>query len=233
MRKYNHIPDIYNCGVYKIYHITDPNKLYVGSSYAMNIRYLHHLDAFRRQIHHSKELQSFVNKFGLDGIRCEVLAICKNKEEQLFMEQFYIDKLEPVYNTCKFSTSSKGYKHRPEVIEAFSKQRKGKTRPPFSEETRKKISESAKLRDLSYLRTDELKIMLSEMYKGRPASENTYLASRKKIDQFSLEGKFIISHASINAAAKYIGVHASNISMVVNGKRKSTGGFLFKFELKL
>ena len=50
----------------------------------------------------------------------------------------------------------------------------------------------------------------------------------KPIIQYDLNGKFIKEWESLNMCANELCLHESCISMCCNGKRKTTGGFIFK-----
>lgn len=52
--------------------------------------------------------------------------------------------------------------------------------------------------------------------------------SKKEIHQYDTSGKFLKTFKSINEAAKVLGIHRVLISNVINGKHKTTHGFVFK-----
>jgi hypothetical protein len=99
-------------GVYSIYHKQDPDKLYVGSTSKLKTtnrkthhgfykRFYDHFRLLNLNIHHSKYLQNIVNKYGVDGLVFNILEVCDglSKEEIFKKEQYYITKLNPVYNS--------------------------------------------------------------------------------------------------------------------------------------
>lgn len=53
----------------------------------------------------------------------------------------------------------------------------------------------------------------------------------KRIYQFSKEKEYICSYNSIQEAEKTTGISHSNIVAVCNGRRKTAGGFIWKYEL--
>ena len=67
---------------------------------------------------------------------------------------------------------------------------------------------------------DETKIKIGIANKGK---------YEKKVSQFALDGSFISKYYSIGEAGKQTATSPSNIGMVANGKRKSAGGYLWKF----
>lgn len=54
---------------------------------------------------------------------------------------------------------------------------------------------------------------------------------RKTIHQFTKEGKYIQSWEGVNLAARELGLHSGNISATLKGRVKSTGGFIWKYEI--
>lgn len=54
---------------------------------------------------------------------------------------------------------------------------------------------------------------------------------RKKVDQFSLDGKYIQTFNSITEAANAVNSNTTNISGVCTGRRKSCKGFIWKYKV--
>lgn len=93
-------------GVYRIYHVEKPGIFYVGSTkreYKQKTckngcygRWVEHYLLLKKNKHHSQYLQNTINKYGIDGIRFEViLNIEWNVRE---VEKEYID-LYDSYNS--------------------------------------------------------------------------------------------------------------------------------------
>lgn len=55
------------------------------------------------------------------------------------------------------------------------------------------------------------------------------IKTKKKVIQCTMNDEFINEFNSVSDAGRYTGVDYRNISMVCNGKRKSTGGYIWKF----
>lgn len=123
-----------------IYRITTPSgKSYIGSAMSFTRRWNLHRSQLRRGIHHNKALQRAYNKYGLDGLVFEKLALCL-VTELIFLEQKYIDQLKPEYNCAPIAGSTLGVSlgpHSPEHKRKISEARVG-IRP--SEEVRIKLS---------------------------------------------------------------------------------------------
>lgn len=91
------------CGVYKITCIEN-NQFYIGSSVDVHYRWLRHLSALRRGVHHSIAMQQCYDEFGENSLLLEVVHEVDSRNVELLRmeEQYYIEELHPVFN----STSS-------------------------------------------------------------------------------------------------------------------------------
>ena len=121
--------------------------------------------------------------------------------------------------------TKRGKKLSEETRKRMSEARKGK---PLSEAHRMRISEGHR----GMVFTEEHKKKLSAARKGRPISEEHWRklseASRKVCSKpvlmYSRAGDFVAEFLSVKDAADYIGVKHSQVSAVLNGKHKFTGG---------
>jgi hypothetical protein len=84
-----------------------------------------------------------------------------------------------------------------------------------SEETKRKISESHKGKKVS-------RDHIEKLHKGQ------ILANSKPIDQYDLDENFIKSWESATVAGKEIGLHPTSIRHCVQGKTKTSGGYIWK-----
>jgi group I intron endonuclease len=112
--------EIHKTGVYKIYHINKPNIYYIGSATSIRKwrkgfkeRWKKHLTSLNTKTHHSIYLQNVINKYGIDGIRFEILEFC-SPDMCLNSEQKWLDFYKPFkqngYNTCKIAGNTLGYR---------------------------------------------------------------------------------------------------------------------------
>lgn len=180
-----------------IYMITckSNNKIYIGSSINISKRWKEHINDLKSNRHRSKYLQNCYNKYGEDSLKFEVIHECisDKKEDILRDEQFYIDTLNPEFNTLKIAGSSLGYKP--------------------TEESRKKMSEAQKGKKHS------------EEHIQKRAN-----ACKKPIIQYSLDNVFIKEWMSIKDAGINLGIHEYSIGQCCKGKRKTAGGFKWKYK---
>lgn len=119
-----------NSGIYKIQSIIKPERYYVGSAVNIRRRWNEHLLRLKINIHHSEKLQRHFNKYGESDLIFIVLEPCF-PEFLIAREQYYIDKLEPFFNSSLTAGSILGFNH--------SEETKQKMRKPKSEETKKKM----------------------------------------------------------------------------------------------
>ena len=100
----------------------------------------------------------------------------------------------------------------------------------ITEETKQKISESHK-GEKCYMfgnhHTEETKQKMSISHKG---ITNTWQS--KSVSQFTKDGEFVNSFRSLLDAEKATGIANSSISNVCKGKRKSAGGFVWRYNDK-
>lgn len=103
-------------------------------------------------------------------------------------------------------------------------------------------------RNPHYHHTDEIKKIIGDSHRGKPLSEDhkkklsdahkgikpTNLdalreSSKKKIDKYSMDGKYIETYPSIGDAANKHGVSPASVSACCRGKTKSSAGFIWKY----
>lgn len=94
-----------SCGVYVISNKKD-SRIYIGSASKFRRRFLDHREMLRKGTHHSKHLQSFVNKYGVDSLEFSLVYECSTRSFAYELEQGLINKLKP-----KFNMTHKVFKH--------------------------------------------------------------------------------------------------------------------------
>ena len=105
---------IHETGIYSIYHIREPNKLYVGSCTSLKGKAEHHNCSrgfYKRWGIHIKQLlnkkhinpilQNYVNKYGIEGIRFSIVEVINNFDIVYEREEYYINSLKAYFNIRK------------------------------------------------------------------------------------------------------------------------------------
>jgi group I intron endonuclease len=151
-------------GIYKITCIANA-KFYIGSAKSIYRRIEAHIHKLKHKDHHSKYLQNCWNKYGEEAFVFEFLEeVSPERELLLAREQYYLDLLQPEFNTQKIAGSNAGITLTEEHKQKISKSHMGKIQP---ESMRRKISELHKGRK----RTEEEKAHLSKLNKGRKGTQ--------------------------------------------------------------
>lgn len=225
-------------GIYKITNIIN-NKYYIGSAYNLYKRFKEHKSALKNNRHHNTQLTRFINKYGLDKLKFELLEACDVLELE-FKEQYYISTTKLIFNeTLNVNSCNRGKQLSEEHKQNISKSIKNKniTR---SDETKSKISIANKGRVGKYERTDEQKQILkdkvvnnlernkkiSDALKGRKVNwiqhsdktkkkigEKNKLNNCKQILQLDIENQLIKEWNSISEASTYYS-YISNLASI-------------------
>lgn len=228
---------------YSVYIHTAPNgKVYVGITGRTVSERWNCGNGYRA----NKHFWAAIRKYGWDNIKHEIVAKNLPKETAAEMEQELIKKYRANYpergynNSAGGESPSYGAKHTDEHKTYMSALLTGRK---FSDETRRKMSESAKKRNPETRRralSEETKRKISEATKGRPVSEkckmlssikNSYDGnpSARKVDQYSANGTFIASFNCMKEAAEKTGCDSHHIGEVCGGKRKTCGGYVWRY----
>lgn len=99
-----------DCGVYKITNSID-NRIYVGSSKELKVRWERHKWQLMNNCHHSSHFQHFFNKHKNITLKIEIIEEC-HESDRKDREQFYLDTLNPFgengFNISKYSCVTSG-----------------------------------------------------------------------------------------------------------------------------
>lgn len=90
--------------IYQIKNIIN-NKIYVGSSSNVSLRWNEHLETLYYKIHTNYKLQEDFNKYGISAFTFSILEVIKNKKDLLPREQDWIDSINvgENYNILSYS----------------------------------------------------------------------------------------------------------------------------------
>jgi group I intron endonuclease len=237
-----------NSGIYIIKNIIN-NKIYIGSSMNIKKRWAEHKSDLIKNKHHSRTLQKSYNKHGLENFIFEVLEFVKHKNhKELFsLEQKYLDKYKPYerhvgYNISKSSMGPVGVKR--EDLKNFNIQNKSKKVYQY-DLNGNFIKEWSSVAEVSLFYKVN-KSNISKNCLGKTKKSFGYVWSydcknfisvseskkKKKVLQYSLEDTFLKEWCSLAEASKHLNIPISKISLVCSNKRKTTGGFKWKYKLE-
>jgi len=199
-----------------------------------------------RQAHHKKDSEvcdfkfyRAIRKYGWDNFNWAVIVEgIENIDSLNRLEQYWIKELDTFESGYNSTTGGEGYIVSDEAKMKISKAHKGLH---WSEETKKKISERLKGRHLSeetkkkmseshkgkYL-SEETKKKMSESRKGRTGVNNPHSKPVLQLDKET--GEVIAEFAGVREAERVTGIYHSSISNVCRGKRKSAGGYYWKYK---
>lgn len=176
-------------GIYKILCVPT-GKVYVGSAVDLAARWRMHRHELRHGKHSSRHLQRAWNKYGEDAFRLEIIEFVLSPF-LLEREQYWLDKLRSYdhargFNIAKVAGSCFGVKWSAESIQKRLNTMKGRSRPPMSEEQKRKISEIRRGKDLAgntgRKHSAEVREHMSAAKRGRPEHPNT---ARAKVEATS------------------------------------------------
>lgn len=231
--------DIYKTGVYTIEHLSKPGLYYVGSASCtskknsgFHNRWGGHLSHLRNNKHDNAKLQNVVNKYGLDGIRFEILEIT-SPEQAIYSEQYWINMLQPYYNIhLSVSNPRRGYSK--EYIESVRKpilqyDLEGNFIKEWACMTDIKNTGkfSSNIRGCILSKTPKTAGGFQWKYKEDPKEIGIYRKSTsKRILIYNRDGKFIKECSSIMEACREFNMFIDNVRMVLKGKNKYTQGYI-------
>lgn len=202
-----------------VYLISSPtNKVYVGQSWNLEERYKDYKICDVKGQH---KIYNSIKKYGWKAHKFEVIFELSENTTQAWLdywETFF-------WNYYK----SEGY----EMLNIREPGSRGK----MDEETKRKIGISNKTsRKLSghehYLYgkkfSEEFKKKLSDAHKGRNTGKNNGMS--RSVMQFTKQGEFIKEWDCGREASIQTKVSASKICVCCQGKRKTSGGFIWKYK---
>lgn len=222
-------------GIYCLQSKIKPERIYIGSSNNIDNRKRQHLNDLKRNIHHSAKIQNHVNKYGGDDL--EFFTVMECAVDQLVKnEQFYIDILNPFFNSRRIANSNSGVKYDERIIRKMSE----RTKKRFMDNP--KLIDSARLlskerwNDDEYRNTVTSKIRercldedyrkkLSESHMGLGWSEKRYISDAKMVKTkgssmywgvtFDKKEKKYKASVTLNSKTKQLGTFNSEIEAVI------------------
>lgn len=211
-------------GVYKIFHVKKPNSIYIGSTVSgkrregwrggFYTRWSKHLDILKKNQHYSARLQDTVNKYGINGIRFQIIEIT-NKEQAREREKYFINTLNPVYN--KFVRSVSKFDMDGNFIKTYEN-----------------ITTAGNETNIDYT-------SISSNCVGRRPSAGGFLwayenqkpiiPQKRRVIMYSMDGKFVKQFDTVNHAARELNKKSTNaIRNAIIGNQRHAYGFTWKIE---
>lgn len=210
------------------------NDIYIGQSKDLSKRFIRYFNTSYLINRNSLVINRALLKYGYSKFKLEILEYC-DIASLTEREQYYIDKLNPKYNTLKIAGNSLGYKHTEETKSKISKSLKGvyvKEKSSLfgrnhTEETKALMSLSKSKENnplFGKVHSEETKELMRQKALGRKHSDKTLLkmSSAKgysvniyeKCDKegFKLIGNFV----SIRRAALFLGISANTLKLYIN-----------------
>ena len=149
--------------------------------------------------------QDFYNVLGANGLNCK-LTHTNDKSGKLS------DDTKAILRECKL-----GNKASDETKLKMRLSKLGKRQSQEHVDLRTNKNKGQK-------RTDEQKAAMSKSKKGKANCKK-----RIKVNQYSLDGVFILQHPSIKHASIEIGISPSGIHQTLIGNYSQSGGFIWKY----
>jgi group I intron endonuclease len=205
-------------GIYQIRNLIN-GKIYIGSTTDFAARWDRHKKTALGEYHKNKHLQSAILKYGIENFIFEILEYVKDAADKNILfsrEQFYLDTLNPCDNTIGYNKATNAGGGRLVPIGYFA----GDKNPMFGK--------SSKDMMIAKYGIEKTELLWSEMNKAR--SVNGINKGVKPVIQLDLSANIIAEHISITAAAKFTKIHLTGIHQVCIGKRKTAGGFKWKYK---
>ena len=186
----------------------------------------------------NKHFYNAIKMFGWNNFKHEIVATNLSKKDACQMEQELIEKYDSTNPEKGYNKSiggecgTLGVKYPPEVIARVRKSKtytsswaKGKK---FTEEHKNKIRNAM----IGKKATEETRKKLSESHKGK----TTWIKGRTMCDEVRMkESKPIIcvetntTYFGMMEAERQTGIHHNNICKCANGKRKTAGGYHWRY----
>lgn len=211
-----------------IYKITSPSgKVYIGQSWSIKSRWNEHKFRSKSDNYGCILLSRSFKKYGFENHKLEIIH-----ELPIDVDQKVLDEYEILYIDLYRCIGI-------ELLNIKEGGRGGK----LPKESRNKISETLKgnipwNKGKNGIYSDDTKKKMREKKIGRILSEdhkkkirnNSRPQNSKLIIQYSLDGEFIKEWKSIASASTELSIQEQNIGKVCMDKRKSAGGFIWKYK---
>ena len=179
------------------------NPFYIGKTNNPKFRLSAHKSVSQK--HNNKSKKAIISRIKSENKTLQMVVFWGgNKSEWKAAERFWISKFKNDWEIpiCNIHSGGDGVEFTDEIRAKMSKIKIGK---PLPESTKNKM-------------------------KGRlPWNKGLKINNVKNVEQLSKDGLLINTFNSIKEAGESLNLNRGNISLVVNGKRKTLGGYVFRY----
>jgi group I intron endonuclease len=216
-------------------------KKYIGASNNVLRRFMEHKAPKNVETSTNVLCKSF-RRYGVDSFNFILLEWLDDINKLPEREKFWIKKLNPEYNMNEGGLGNVGHKVSAYVRKVISEKSKEQWDRLSLKDKKERIKNNLTGRSKNFFMTEEMKQKLRICNLGKKQSKETILKrsvsmrkamkgntnSNKKIGAFK-KGILIKEFDSSKIASEFINVHPSCITGVLKGRRKTTGGFEWKY----
>lgn len=224
------------CGIYMIFNEVN-QKCYIGQSANIEKRWHDHLNALNNGNHYNTHLQNAWNKYGEENFTFSIVQECKPEEldelEILYIKQYNSNNSEFGYN---HTSGGKGASDVPEAT--LEKRRQSfkehiRNNPEFIENHRQKTLEQFKDPEFysayrEYRSSEEFREKERQSHLGKKPPREAIEKAIKKLSKPVICVETGVVYASAREASRTTPGN-KNINAVVCGKRKTAGGYHWKY----
>lgn len=225
-------------GIYKIQNIIN-NKVYIGQSVDIELRWKEHLYALSKNIHENKHLQNAWNKYGESNFTFTIVEECE-EENLTEKEQYYIDLYGGINSESNYNNRNAGYKGS---LSENTKQKLreinlGKT--PWnkgldkSDERVKKYSDNLKKQVIPENQKQKIRETVKKLHKeGRYNYSEITKKRLNTLEQNRMLGKARKQRKDKGIIKdKQVGKHISNAKKIANAQKLKEQGFVHSEETR-
>lgn len=226
-----------NCGIYKITNKVT-GKSYIGRSIHIEKRWKEHLQGKGSVLLH----QNF-GQYGINNFTFEILELC-NEELLNQKEEFWIKHFDTYNNGYNQNSGGDNVEHAVKVTKksVYCYDLNGRFMKEYDslcEAERQTgignslISRAIKTngRTKNYQWRDHYLDQIPVYIRNTNAGSIQIKGKKiKAVEQYTLDGKLINSYISISQASKITKIAKTSISEVCRNKRKTAGGYVWKFK---
>lgn len=218
-----------SCGIYKITN-TINNKVYIGQSSNIEERWKKH-----RYANDDFTIHKAIRKYGIENFTFSILEECSKEylnDREVYWINYY-NSLEEGYNMIPGGSNGAGYaKGLP--VEQYSLG--GKHIATY--DSAKQAAEATGIQHTDICRCCREEYARAGLYQWRYKNSKKWITPidiqvisiKRKINQYSLEGKFLQQYENLAEASKTTGISKSTICNVCKGKGHTAGGFRWTYE---